>query len=227
MQRWGWGAAGRAGCRTLLGHHLAPKAANWALGSRGLCLDPDFPPCEDLRTSPPCRTAISSVRKQRPGTLRRCLGATAAAGVCSNYRAGKMLVQMGTSSGHPLAKAATLQAWQGSDQGSAGLGLPREQTYPHAFAAVSPRGTRRAQGALGGERERDEQLGRGEDSTGDGAQMLAAKHDPGRNCGQACYVEADSQTCDLGAPWERVQNADSQASPRPPASRCKIGRAHV
>lgn len=111
-----------------------------------------------------------------------------------------MLVQMGTSSGHPLAKAATLQAWQGSDQGSAGLGLPREQTYPHAFAAVSPRGTRRAQGALGGERERDEQLGRGEDSTGDGARMLAAKHVPGRNCGQACYVEADSQTCDLGAP---------------------------
>ena len=45
-------------------------------------------------------------------------------------------------------------------------GVLWEQTYPHAFAAVSSRGTRQAQGTLGGERE--EQLGWGEDRAGHG-----------------------------------------------------------
>lgn len=55
-------------------------------------------------------------------------------------------------SSHPaLVQAAPLKD-SGSDQVVA-RGEVGDEAYPHAFAAVSPRGTRRAQGTLGQRRK--------------------------------------------------------------------------
>lgn len=51
-------------------------------------------------------------------------------------------LEPGPGEGHPPSRTG------------APISRPPEQTYPHAFAAVSSWGTRQAQGALGGEREK-------------------------------------------------------------------------
>lgn len=54
---------------------------------------------------------------------------------------------MSPSSGLALAEATALKDMSSEQAADCGEGW--EQTYPHAFAAVSPRGTGQAQGTLG------------------------------------------------------------------------------
>ena len=92
-----------------------------------------------------------------------------------------------------------------------------EQTYPHAFAAVSSRGTRQAQGALGGERK--EQLVWGEDHAGHG--LSAGQR---RTCQAGIMAKTlllrGWQHTDLQPrrPQGRARNAGSRISLQTPAS---------